>query len=67
MSEDRLTEIEIALAYDRRLIEELDEALVDANRTIDALTARVKRLEELLSSVAEQVQGAPANEKPPHY
>lgn len=67
MSDERLTDIEVALAYDRRLIEDLNDALVDANKTIAILAARLKRLEDMLAAVSEQVHGLPPNEKPPHY
>lgn len=68
MSDERLTDIEVALAYDRRLIEELNEALVDAHKTIDVLEKRVKRLEGLIQSLADQVHVTPpGNETPPHY
>lgn len=68
MSDERLTDIEVALAYDRRLIEELNEALIDAHKTIDVLLARVKRLEDLVQNVNDQLHVTPpGNEKPPHY
>lgn len=67
MTDERLTDIEVALAYDRRLIEQLNDALVDANKTIDVLEARVKRLEELVQSVTHHFNVLPPNEKPPHY
>jgi len=64
---ERLTDIEVALAYDRRSLEEMNEALIDAHKEIEGLKLRVKRLEEMIQGLSETLDGAPANEKPPHY
>ena len=67
MSEERLTDIEVALAHDRHMIEELNEALVDANKEIARLTQRLATLERMVAGINDLVTGAPPNEKPPHY
>lgn len=63
----RLTDIEVALAHDRRMIEDLNDALITANKEVAQLTRRVGELEKMVAGVAEQVAGTPSNEKPPHY
>lgn len=67
MSDQRLTDIEIALAHDRRMIDDLNDALVDANKEIARLTHRLTQLEKVVAGVSDQLAGAPPNEKPPHY
>jgi uncharacterized coiled-coil protein SlyX len=67
VSDPRLTEIEVALSYDRRMIDELSGELYRANQEIEGLRQRVARLEKALDALSGQVEGAPPNEKPPHY
>ena len=43
--EARIIELEVMLTYQARLLEELNEALIGANRELDALRLRVARLE----------------------
>lgn len=67
MSEDRLTEIEVALAYDRRMLDDLSQALYEANQEIAALKKKIERLERTLDATVAQVEGVIPDEKPPHY
>lgn len=67
MSDERLTQIEIALAYDRRMIDELNTELYTANQEIAVLKGKVERLERAMEQLIGQIDGPPPNEKPPHY
>ena len=68
MSEDRLIDIESKLAHQEQLLIELNEVLTEQQ-------ARVMQLEQLSTSLIERVraigeaaaEGAPTDERPPHY
>ncbi|MCC7383958.1 MAG: SlyX family protein [Deltaproteobacteria bacterium] len=66
-NDDRLTEIEIAISYDRELIEQLNQELYLAHQEIEALKKRAERLERSVEALLGEIEGAPPNEKPPHY
>ena len=68
MSEDRLIDIESKLAHQEQLLIELNEVLTEQQ-------ARVMQLEQLSTSLIERIraigeggpEGAPTDERPPHY
>jgi SlyX protein len=62
--DDRFMDLEIKLAYQERLIKDLD-ALVRAFGA--RLDESDRKLEELKSSLGPAVPMGPANEPPPHY
>jgi SlyX protein len=64
--EDRITDLELRYTHQQELVDELNQALLEANQTIDVLEKRVTRLEQTLEQVLHHVD-IPANEKPPHY
>ncbi|MCA9566543.1 MAG: SlyX family protein [Myxococcales bacterium] len=63
MSEDRLMELEVKVAYQEHTIAQLDEEL---RKMMDRVEMLERRLQEV---VAEQtaLQASPIDEKPPHY
>ena len=61
--DDRLTDVEIKLAFAERRIDELDDVVRQVSETVDILTKEVARLRKVVG----QPDAAPANEKPPHY
>lgn len=61
--DDRLTNLEIKITYQERLLETLNEVLVAQRAEIDALQRRVKALEEQLHGALEDAEQT----KPPHY
>lgn len=63
--EQRVTELEIHLAHQDRLLAELNRNLVEANQTIDLLNKRLERSELTLRDLLSAQ--LPANERPPHY
>jgi SlyX protein len=63
--EQRVTELEIHLAHQDRLLAELNANLVEANQTIDLLNKRLERSELTLRDLLNAQ--LPANERPPHY
>jgi uncharacterized coiled-coil protein SlyX len=65
VDDDRLTDLEIKLAYQDQLIRELD-ALVRSFG--DKLDTTVRELETLKQSLrSPEIGVGPANDKPPHY
>ena len=65
MDDDRLTDLEIKLAYQDQLIRELD-ALVRSFG--DKLDTTVRELEALKQSLrSPEIPVGPASDKPPHY
>jgi uncharacterized coiled-coil protein SlyX len=65
VDDDRLTDLEIKLAYQDQLIRDLD-ALVRSFG--DKLDQTVRELEVLKQSLrSPEIPVGPANDKPPHY
>ncbi|MES2964499.1 MAG: SlyX family protein [Bdellovibrionota bacterium] len=63
-NEQRITELEIKIAHQEVLIEDLRSALVGHHDRLE----KVEKLMKFLKDRGEGSQGpAPTNEKPPHY
>jgi uncharacterized coiled-coil protein SlyX len=60
---DRLTDVEIKLAYAERRIDELDDVVRQTSEAMDVLIKEIKRLRGLV----ETTELPPGNVKPPHY
>ncbi len=65
VSEARLLKLEEKVAYQDKLISELNEVVVEVNRLADGLSRRLQALERALRS--ELGGREMPNEKPPHY
>jgi SlyX protein len=63
--DDRLMDLEIKLAYQDRLIRELDALVRTFGAKLDDTQRELKELKQSLKS-PENPTG-PANERPPHY
>lgn len=64
--EDRFVNIEIKLAQQEDLVDELNKTIYRQERRIDGLEAMVAKLAEHLRGMRDAGQ-APLNERPPHY
>jgi SlyX protein len=65
---ERLEQLESKLAYLERGNQELGDMVYRQQQAMDALTARLERLADLLQAVAERPRDYSAEEeKPPHY
>lgn len=66
MTQDRLEALEIHIAQQQRMIDELSEALALQQKDIERLKAQLHRSDD---RIAELEAGLPAaaSEKPPHY
>lgn len=61
---ERFVSIETKIAYQEKLILELNEVLLERGREIDKLTRRLDSLEKL---AREGTPENPGHERPPHY
>jgi len=63
--EARLLRLEEKVAYQDKLIAELNEVVVSLHRQVDGLEVRLRRIE---GAVRTELDGREVpNEKPPHY
>ena len=63
-------ELQSKITFLEHTVESLNEVLIDRGREIDALTARLTRLESRLQAMMEKAVGEepdPLSERPPHY
>ncbi len=59
----RLTEVEIKLTHQERLVETLNGVIIELRREHDQLCKRFDALERMLAARADD----PVDEPPPHY
>jgi len=64
--ENRFIDIEIKLADQENLVDNLNRTIYEQGRRIDQLEAMVAKLAEHVRTLRDAGQG-PLNEKPPHY
>ncbi len=64
--EDRFIDIEIKLAHQEDLVDELNQIVYQQARRVDQLEAMVAKLAEHIRTSAQSNAG-PTNDKPPHY
>ncbi|MCR5699293.1 MAG: SlyX family protein [Treponemataceae bacterium] len=65
--EERLTNIEMKLAYLEDFLNQLQEVAVENSKTIEKLVNENKYLTERMKDVSEFLEGDIPNRKPPHY
>ncbi len=66
MSNDRLDRLEIHVAEQQQMLDDLSEVLTRQTREIEALKARLSQSDNRIAEL-EAGLPAPASEKPPHY
>ena len=70
MMEDRIESLEIALAHQQRLVEQLNEVVVEHSQQLLQASRQQLRMESTIKELREQLaakSAPPPNEKPPHY
>ncbi|ACN17695.1 conserved hypothetical protein [Desulforapulum autotrophicum HRM2] len=69
MSEQRLVDIEIKIAFQEKSIKDLNDVIYEQQREIDRLRGICDLLVSRVKDLSDFIPGsdAPANEKPPHY
>ncbi|EKV31380.1 Hypothetical protein C882_3753 [Caenispirillum salinarum AK4] len=66
--EDRIVDLEIRLAHQERMAEELSDVLVEQQRTIDRLTLQLRQVAERMGDLESGWARSPQDDKPPpHY
>ena len=63
--ENRLTDIETALAYQQKMLDELNEVVIKQGKVIDALIKEYKYVFNLIKD--EGVKSLSEETPPPHY
>lgn len=67
-STDRLVELEIRIAHQDLVIEDLNSTVVEQWKAIDRLGRRIEALVDRLATVEQNARfGAPPEPPPPHY
>ena len=66
-TEDRLTAIEMKLAYMEDLVSQIQNVAVDQAKTIDKLQKEIKMMSDRIREMSNQMEGDIPNRKPPHY
>jgi SlyX protein len=68
MIEERLVNIEMKIAFQEDLVEELNKTIYQQQQKLDRLEAACRSLAGHIESLsAAKDGGMPANERPPHY
>lgn len=67
MEEDRITQLEIKLAYMEDFVNQIQEVAVQQTRDIEKLKAENKLMAEKIRDLIENMEGDIPNRKPPHY
>ncbi len=67
--EERLTKLEMKLAYAEETIVTLNSVVTEQAKEIGLLTSRLELLEKRLVDLSDEVGGGPAiaDRRPPHY
>ena len=66
-TEDRLTAIEMKLAYMEDFVSQIQNVAVDQAKTIDKLQKEIKMMSDRIREMSNQMDGDIPNRKPPHY
>jgi uncharacterized coiled-coil protein SlyX len=67
VTENRLTEVEIRYTYLEQLVKNLNQVIHEQQQGMAALSARVERLEGIISEAMQQPGDSLPHDKPPHY
>lgn len=67
MEEDRITQLEIKLAYMEDFVNQIQEVAVQQTRDIEKLRTENKMMAEKIRDLIENMEGDIPNRKPPHY
>lgn len=69
MSEYRFVDIETKIAFQEKILKDLNDVIYEQQREIDRLNSICDLLVKRVKDLSDFIPGsdAPANEKPPHY
>ena len=64
---DRLTAIEMKLAYMEDFVNQIQNVAVEQTKTIDKLQKEIKMMSDKIHEMSDAAEGDIPNRKPPHY
>ena len=66
-TDERLTAIEMKLAYMEDFVNQIQNVAVEQAKTIDRLQKDIKLMSEKIHEMSNAVEGDIPNRRPPHY
>ncbi|MCR4735032.1 MAG: SlyX family protein [Treponema sp.] len=66
-TEERLTAIEMKLAYMEDFVSQIQKVAVEQTNTIDKLQKEIKLMSDRIREMSNDMEGDIPNRKPPHY
>ena len=66
-TEERLTAVEMKLAYMEDFVSQIQGVAVEQAKTIDKLQKEIKLMSEKIREMSNAVEGDIPNRRPPHY
>ena len=66
-TEERLTAIEMKLAYMEDFVSQIQNVAVEQTKTIDKLQKEIKLMSDRIREMSNAMEGDIPNRKPPHY
>ena len=66
-TEERLSAIEMKLAYMEDFVSQIQNVAVEQTKTIDKLQKEVKMMSDRIREMSNAIGGDIPNRKPPHY
>ena len=64
---ERLTAIEMKLAYMEDFVNQIQNVAVEQTKTIDKLQKEIKMMSDKIREMSDAAEGDIQNRKPPHY
>ena len=64
---ERLTAIEMKLAYMEDFVNQIQNVTVEQTKTIDKLQKEIKLMSDKIREMSDAAEGDIPNRKPPHY
>ena len=66
-TDDRLTTIEMKLAYMEDFVNQIQNVAVEQAKTVDKLQKEIKLMSDKIREMSNTMEGDIPNRKPPHY
>ena len=66
-TDERLTAIEMKLAYMEDFVNQIQNVAVEQTKTIDKLQKEIKMMSDKIREMSDAAEGDIPNRKPPHY
>ena len=66
-TDERLTAVEMKLAYMEDFVSQIQGVAVEQAKTIDKLQKEIKMMSEKIREMSNAVEGDIPNRRPPHY